>query len=261
MDLDRHSRQRRTWRVAPNTGVTPPRRHERESLRLFSMARQSSLAMVLLWSLSILSCAAPATPGAVDACTIEHTSPIRNFCAVRPGVLWRGAKPDQQGAAWLIAQGVRTIVNLELVNEDDSAFRRANVADQGFHEVRLFRLRDSELAPIMPTALEDNRVAWFLSIVDQQPQPVYVHCREGQNRTGVMVAAYRVIVEGVSAERAIEEMRRYHGMWFDTSARYIRALSPQRIDGIRRQAKARQSHAKEDARVVCAKGTCTVADD
>lgn len=261
MDLDRHSRRRRTWRGAPNTGVSPAQRYqERGSLRPYRLARQCGLAMALMASFSMLSCAASTTPGPVDACTITQTSPIRNFCEVKPGVLWRGAKPDPQGAAWLVAQGVRTIVNLELVNEDDSAFRQATVADQGRHEIGLFRLRDSELAPIMPTALEDNRIAWFLAIVDQQPKPVYVHCREGQNRTGVMVAAYRVIVEGVSAEQAIEEMRRYHGIWFSTSARYIRALSPRRIDAIRRKAKARQSHAKEDAQVVCAKGTCTVTD-
>ena len=38
--------------------------------------------------------------------------------------------------------------------------------------------------------------------------------RYGENRTGVMVAAYRVLIEGVRNEEAIEEMRPYQGLWF-----------------------------------------------
>ena len=44
-------------------------------------------------------------------------SPIENFARV-DDVLWRGARPDAAGAAWLVAQGVRTIINLELLHGD-----------------------------------------------------------------------------------------------------------------------------------------------
>lgn len=44
-------------------------------------------------------------------------------------------------------------------------------------------------------------------ITDPENQPVYVHCDRGSDRTGVVVAAYRIRVEGWSIEEAYREMR------------------------------------------------------
>jgi hypothetical protein len=37
-----------------------------------------------------------------------------------------------------------------------------------------------------------------------------VHCREGVDRTGVMVAVYRVAIDGWSTDQAIDEMKAFH---------------------------------------------------
>ena len=54
-----------------------------------------------------------------------------------------------------------------------------------------------------------------------------VHCRHGADRTGTVVAAYRMIVQDWSATAAIEEMRkggyRYHAVW-SNMLRYLRRL-------------------------------------
>ena len=63
---------------------------------------------------------------------------------VTPDVLWRGARPDKDGAAWLIQQGVRTIVNLELILDDKRTFVHATVDDANNYEVGYFRIRDWE---------------------------------------------------------------------------------------------------------------------
>ena len=112
---------------------------------------------------------------------------------------------------------------------------------------------------VAPSVVDDH-VAHFLAIVSQQPKPVYVHCRYGENRTGVMVAAYRMVVEGVSEEAAIEEMRRYQGLWFNADAKYIRGLSPERRERIRRKVMEWIPKLKMDAQVVCTNGTCAVSD-
>ena len=193
-------------------------------------------------------------------CGSNLDASIQNFCQVTPNVLWRGAKPDKADAAWLVEQGVRTIVNLELLHDDKAAFEQVRLDNNGKFEVDYFRVRDWEPLPMIAPKLSDNHVAHFLAIMSEAPKPVYVHCRSGQNRTGVMVAAYRVIVEGEgdanAIEKAVKEMEAYQGHWFKVDASYIRGLTPERRDKIRRKAKEWIPKLKQEARFVCEEGQC-----
>jgi len=60
-----------------------------------------------------------------------------------------------------------------------------------------------------------------------------------------MVAAYRVIVEGLSRDAAIAEMRRYQGIWFKADSAYIRSLSSEPAS---RSAAKRRVDAETEAR-------------
>jgi protein tyrosine/serine phosphatase len=196
----------------------------------------------------------------VGACSANLDSKILNFCVVTPDVLWRGGKLDKNGAAWLMQQGVRTIVNLELVGDDKSAFAAAKIATAAKYEADYFRIHDWQPLSKWAPSLLDDRVAHFLAIVSQQPKPIYVHCLIGLDRTGVMIAAYRVLVEGAGTEQAIEEMRPYHPPWFEANANYIRHLGPERREQIRRRMLQWMRRLQRDARIVCESNTCLVAE-
>lgn len=222
-------------------------------------AHACNLAFSILFVFLIDGCASSSIQSVPVACSNNLDSPIQAFCVVTPDVLWRGAKPKQDGAAWLIEHRIRTIVNLELFHDDRRVFGQISLANADRYEAGYFRIPDWEPNAVLAPSLLDNHVAHFLAVVSSQPKPIYVHCRSGQNRTGVMVAAYRVIVEGVSAGEAIEEMRRYRGFWFEADSGYIRGLSPERREEIRRNVTEWIPKLELDSQIVCKSGKCDVS--
>ncbi|MBU0916726.1 MULTISPECIES: fused DSP-PTPase phosphatase/NAD kinase-like protein [Aquabacterium] len=184
------------------------------------------------------------------------TTDVVNACIVSPGVLWRGGKPDEQGASALLSKGVGTVVNLEMLHSDKGSFQQATVASS--RQVDYFEVPEWEPNVIIAPGWVDDSVAEFIAIVRTQPRPVYVHCRSGQNRTGVMVAAYRIIEEGLSVEAAIDEMGRYNGFWFKQDAKYLREMAAGRLAQIKALADRKQHMLQRAARFDCGDKGCVL---
>ena len=65
-----------------------------------------------------------------------------------------------------------------------------------------------------PSKQRVNAVMSVLS--DRSRGPIYIHCRQGADRTGMFVGIYRVIVDRWSFHQAYQEMRAHHfkPWWF-----------------------------------------------
>ncbi len=214
--------------------------------------------ILVLTPLLLSACGGGGTStAAADACTTTSTSPITNFCVSTKDTLWRGSKPDAIGSAWLLENGVKTIVNLELINDDLASLTSAKVSPAGQYDVNYFRIRNFEPVVALAPALQDEQIAQFLAIMATSAKPVYVHCRSGQNRTGVNVAAYRVLVENVPVETAISEMEKYQGFWFSYDADYIRSIDQKPKTAILAAAVALTTQTKPLSVVKCRNGVCT----
>lgn len=74
----------------------------------------------------------------------------------------------------------------------------------------------------------------FIEIVRQNPRKkIFVHCRFGDDRTGMMIAAYRMGAEGWTAKEAMQEMHEFgygtiHHLMCPGLARYEKSF-PQRL--------------------------------
>ena len=233
-------------------------------MRTISLSSPASSMIMMIMMITVIACVflpgCAVTPkqGALPSCESPLDPAVKNACIVTPQALWRGAKPDAVAAAKLIALGVKTIVNLEWLHDDRPSFQNAVVPPIGRREIDYFRVRDWEPLVAIAPGLVDEHVAHFLAITRTQAKPIYVHCRSGKNRTGVMVAAYRVF-NGASIEDAIAEMERYGGEWFAYDAQYIRSLTPVRRAVLERQIEAWIARLQRDAQIVCTGAGCALS--
>jgi tyrosine-protein phosphatase SIW14 len=123
--------------------------------------------------------------------------PAGNFSQVSPA-LYRGGRPDAPGIQSLVRLKVKTIVDLE---DDDEAIasEKTWAAAAGIKFVSkpmngLERPSDGEVNDILA------------NINDAANQPVFVHCMQGRDRTGLIVALYRVFSENWTPKEAHDEM-------------------------------------------------------
>jgi tyrosine-protein phosphatase SIW14 len=143
--------------------------------------------------------------------TAETKQLLPNFGVVSP-VLVRGAQPKPGGLEYLKKMGVKTIVNLRDGKGDIEAERK--IADKlGLRFVSI-------PMSVFKTARKDQIDKFLTTVKTPENQPVYVHCRQGQDRCGTMVAAYRVAEESWTAQVAYQEMLKYgfHPIFIGLSA-------------------------------------------
>jgi len=138
--------------------------------------------------------ASPAEHGAATKLTLVG---VKNFGEVTP-TLYRGGQPSREGFEALAKMGVNIVVDGRLTGADNE---RKQVNQLGMQYVSI---------PWHCLFPRDQTFARFLAVLrDNRGKKVFVHCRYGDDRTGMMVASYRMAVEGWTAEEARQEMEQF----------------------------------------------------
>jgi protein tyrosine phosphatase (PTP) superfamily phosphohydrolase (DUF442 family) len=152
----------------------------------------------------------PAAEGWAQPMQVEG---LPNLYKVSDGV-YRGAQPTPEGMRALQKLGVRTVVNLREPDADTAGLRGTNLAYESI-PMTAFRPKDDDVVRFLQVASDPNH------------GPVFVHCKRGADRTGLMCAVYRIAMQGWTKEQALDEMTR-GGFGFcegyQNLVRYIRAL-------------------------------------
>lgn len=118
---------------------------------------------------------------------------IPDFGEVTP-TLYRGGQPKKQGFETLAKSGIQIVVDLR----GDRESEREEVTRLGMQYVPMHWQCSSP---------RDKIFAAFITLIRTNPRKkIFVHCRVGDDRTGMMVAAYRMAEQGWSAEKAENEM-------------------------------------------------------
>lgn len=130
---------------------------------------------------------------------------LPNFVSV-DAHLYRGAQPGGEGYAELSRMGVETLVDLRGAGEQPPTREAEKRAAEN---ERIEYIAEPMAGLGAPSKEAVRRV---LSVInDPKKQPVFVHCKRGADRTGTIVAIYRITHDCWTADRAIQEARE-HGM-------------------------------------------------
>jgi tyrosine-protein phosphatase SIW14 len=129
---------------------------------------------------------------------------LPNFHQVNPQ-LYRGAQPRAGGIRKLAQLGIRTIINLRGADEHTQAEQR---------EAESLGLRYFAVPLAGLHRPSDEQVERVLALINASAnQPVFVHCRHGEDRTGLIIAVYRITHDGWTGEQAKTEAKRYGMSW------------------------------------------------
>lgn len=130
--------------------------------------------------------------------TAPHLVP--NFDKVAEGI-WRGAAPSDEALEALAVDGVKTIVDLRM---DGSGVEKEEIKAKELG-IRYYHF------PLGFSKPANEKLKTILSIMTNPTnQPVFIHCRQGADRTGMLVGLYRRIWSGWSFRQTWREMREHH---------------------------------------------------
>ncbi len=151
------------------------------------------MRLLLLCCLALAACAA-ADPPRVRPTTWAQPvigAKLGNWFRVS-AELHRCEQPSASEMKELEAFGIKAVVNLREYHSDSD-------------EVAGTALTSSEIKLAAGDLTYDQLVA-ALKLVLAAPKPVAVHCWHGSDRTGAVIAGYRVAVEGWTPADAVDEM-------------------------------------------------------
>ena len=122
---------------------------------------------------------------------------IANFHVVSEQI-WRGGRPDYYDLKNLHDRGYKTIINIENRQNFVESERR-NAERMGLQFISIPMDED-----LVPNNQDIEKLLQLLS--DKSNQPIFIHCFHGQDRTGLVIGLYRVLIEGWDAKAAHDEM-------------------------------------------------------
>jgi protein tyrosine phosphatase (PTP) superfamily phosphohydrolase (DUF442 family) len=178
---------------------------------------RTALASVLLLLIP-WGCASRPTPRPTTWAERIPSTTLKNWYQLDADV-YRSEQPNRKGFEEIRAKGIRSIVNL-----------RDKYADAPLIEGLGFNLTE---VPMRATHFSEEDIVKALRAIQSAPKPVLVHCQYGADRTGVVIAMYRIVFQGWTKDEALAEMRGggfgYHALWHPNIPRFIRRVDVAKI--------------------------------
>lgn len=117
---------------------------------------------------------------------------LENFWKLND-TLYRSEQPDKTDFIYLNSIGIKSVLNLRSNHIDKELIGDLTIIE---YNVEM----DAE-------KFSDNEIIEALKAIQTSPKPILVHCRHGSDRTGVVIAMYRIIFQNWTKEQALLELQ------------------------------------------------------
>jgi len=143
---------------------------------------------------------------------------IENFYQVDENV-YRSAQPSKDDFKRLYDFGIRNDLNLRQFHDDKEKLEGTPIA---YHRV-----------PINTSKMRYDQLVEAVAYLSKAQGKSIVHCLHGSDRTGAVIAGYRIAVNGWSKEKAIDEFEHggfgYHTFWFPNLPELLHAIDEEKF--------------------------------
>ena len=133
-----------------------------------------------------------------------NVSGVPNFHQVTEHI-FRGGQPDSRGWSALARLGVKKVIDLRRPGEHSTTAESLEVVSAGMRYVNFpmdgFATPTSAQMQVPVALLDDG-------------EPVFVHCKRGCERTGTVIAAYRISRQGWENDKALTEANQNGLAWW-----------------------------------------------
>jgi uncharacterized protein (TIGR01244 family) len=165
--------------------------------------RSKTLAIGFVCGLTLLATS-------INAQTLNVVG-VENFHQVNEH-LYRGAQPTDAGFQNLAKLGVKTVIDLR-ETDGRSAQEKKAVESAGMRYVNIPMYGMST-----PHQADVEKVLALFN--DASAGPVFVHCRRGADRTGTVVACYRISHDGWNNAKALAEAKTNGMAWIEKAMQH-----------------------------------------
>ncbi|WP_157953052.1 dual specificity protein phosphatase family protein [Limnobaculum parvum] len=176
--------------------------------------------LLVLFSASAIASIPVETDVHTPAAKVSDTT-LANFYQVDKN-LYRSGQPGAEQMQELERRGVKSILNLRNFHTDNREAEGTSL--------KLYHI------PMEAGRFTEQQVIQALKQLYHAPKPVLIHCWHGSDRTGLMVAMYRMVFLNWSKQEAIEELKKpefgYHQWAYYNIIQYLEKVD---VESIRKQ--------------------------
>jgi tyrosine-protein phosphatase SIW14 len=142
---------------------------------------------------------------------------LPNFHQVNDHV-FRGGQPLPQGWQTLANMGIKTVIDLRRTDEHSTEEEAKAVRAANMKYVN-FPMR-GVIAP------SDEQITKILALLNSN-EPVFIHCKRGADRTGAVIACYRIAHDRWDRQQALNEAKSFGMAWTQVGLkRYVLSFQP-----------------------------------